>query len=610
MKGKTMCSFHFNPSSARRAFRRAITWIVLLAILPLSLASPSGPAFGKVVDAPAGSVTYLGLSDAEGAISADGRWIAYIASQMYYYHTYVVDRGLTKPPVLISVPPKNDCSSNKTKDLAISADGRHVAFVANGRLVPGFGNCARYSAWVVDRDVDGNGVFDEPGTTHMAMVSNPNLCGVDADVYRVGISGNGRIVTYSCDSYDGLYYTDRDTSNSGVFDQPGNMAFYPQQPGSIWSISSVDATGNFIAYRAGPAANAGCVNGVCPNIYVLNRETGATSLVSASAVGAAGNDQSIYPTISGNGLRVAFSSYAANLTADDLNMYTADVFVKDRMSGAITRVSKGINNTGDAANLFQKPAISEDGRYVAFTSNSKNLVIPPKQNDTTDVFLYDTQTQVTMRLSADSNIDSYGGPSISADGRYVLFVGNGLYLYDQGRPDAPETDFAIYDPSKSYEFSSYTFNVRIQTQPDMDPDGCLRIIVRPPAGLAACLASADGYFGGSECMELVRDVPREWTACAAGNAASGQGPQAAPQASGDPLKPFKLSLTYSPERTSQAGSGLGLFYWDGSTWVKEPTSQVDTAKHILSASPQHWGVWTVKDSGISGHHAYLPVTIR
>jgi Tol biopolymer transport system component len=605
-----MCSFHFDPRTVRQTIHRAITWIILLVILPLSLAATSGPAFGKVMDAPAGSVTYLGLSNSGGAISADGRWIVYIATQMYYYQTYVVDRGLTKPPVLISVPPKSDCSSNKTKDIAISADGRHVAFVANGRLVPGYGNCARYRAWVVDRDVDGNGVFDEPGKTHMAMVSSPDVCGGGAYVDRVGISGNGRIVTYSCDSYDGLYYTDRDTSNSGVFDQPGNMTFFPQQTGSIWSIASADATGSFIAYRAGPAMNASCVDGVCPNIYVLNRETGATSIVSSSSVGAAGNDQSIYPTISGNGLRVAFASYAANLTADDLNMYTADVFVKDRMTGDITRVSKGINNTGDAANLFQKAAISEDGRYVAFSSNSKNLVIPQKQNDTTDVFLYDTQTQVTTRLSADSNIDSFGGPTISADGRYVLFGGNGLYLYDQGQPDAPETDFAVYDPSKAYDFSAYTFNVRIQTQPNTDPDGCSRILVKVPAGLAACLASADGYFGGSECVELLRDVPRDWTACGAGNSAAGQGLQAAPQASGDPLKPFKLSLTYSPDRASKDGSGLGLFYWDGSGWVKEPTSQVDTARHILSASPQHWGVWTVKDSSSSGYRMYLPVTIR
>jgi Tol biopolymer transport system component len=125
---------------------------------------------------------------------------------------------------------------------------------------------------------------------------------------------------------------------------------------------------------------------------------------------------------------VAFYSQASNLVPGDTND-KADIFVHDRQSGQTTRVSVDSNGVqGNNASAYA--AISSDGRYVAFQSDSTNLV-PDDTNASTDVFVHDRQTGQTTRVNVDSNggqantsaypYGSYGRPSISADGRYVAF---------------------------------------------------------------------------------------------------------------------------------------------------------------------------------------------
>jgi hypothetical protein len=135
-----------------------------------------------------------------------------------------------------------------------------------------------------------------------------------------------------------------------------------------------------------------------------------------------GNGNSLRAAISADGRYVAFMSWASNLVPGDTNG-SADVFVHDLQTGATTRLSvdsDGNQGNGDSWN----PAISADGRYVAFQSWASNLV-PGDTNGSADVFVHDLQTGATTRLSVDSsgnegNDESYD-PAVSADGRYVAF---------------------------------------------------------------------------------------------------------------------------------------------------------------------------------------------
>jgi len=144
--------------------------------------------------------------------------------------------------------------------------------------------------------------------------------------------------------------------------------------------------------------------------------------VSVSSAGAQTNNRSQYPALSGDGRYVAFSSPADNLVRDDTNR-SEDVFVHDLVTRQTTRVSE--SSTGAQANKGSMlPHISADGRYVTFVSYADNLV-PGDVNGVSDVFVHDLVTGETTRVSVSTagvaaNDDS-SGPFISGNGRYVLF---------------------------------------------------------------------------------------------------------------------------------------------------------------------------------------------
>ncbi len=154
------------------------------------------------------------------------------------------------------------------------------------------------------------------------------------------------------------------------------------------------------------------------DVFVHDRQSGATERVSVDS----GNNGSYAYSISADGRCVAFSSDANNLVSGDTNG-DSDVFVHDRQSGATERVS--VDSAGAQGNLdSNSPSISADGRYVAFWGWASNLV-SGDTNATADVFVHDRQNGATERVSVKSAGAQGNGrsddPSISADGRCVAF---------------------------------------------------------------------------------------------------------------------------------------------------------------------------------------------
>jgi Tol biopolymer transport system component len=159
-----------------------------------------------------------------------------------------------------------------------------------------------------------------------------------------------------------------------------------------------------------------------PDIFVRDLQTNQTTRVSVASDGTQANNFSFNPSISADGRYVAFTSWANNLVSGDTNG-GRDIFVHDRQTGATTRVSVATGG-GQAAADSQRPSISADGRYVAFESDASNLVSGDTNNHP-DIFVHDRQTGVTMQVSvASDGTQTYAfssDPSISADGRYVAF---------------------------------------------------------------------------------------------------------------------------------------------------------------------------------------------
>jgi Tol biopolymer transport system component len=159
------------------------------------------------------------------------------------------------------------------------------------------------------------------------------------------------------------------------------------------------------------------------DIFVRDRERGITERISLGAEGEQGNGVSIAGMVTSDGRFVVFQSAADNLVPRDTNKVD-DVFVRDRLEGTTERVS--VNSKGAGGNhASYGGAISADGRFVVFDSDASNLVSGDTSSLRRDVFLFDRQTRAITRLSVgpkgnEAN-NSSGSSDISADGRYVAF---------------------------------------------------------------------------------------------------------------------------------------------------------------------------------------------
>ncbi len=187
--------------------------------------------------------------------------------------------------------------------------------------------------------------------------------------------------------------------------------------------ATVSADGRTVAFDSS-ASNlvAGDTNGAS-DVFVREIQSGTTELISVSTVGGVGNGGSTLPALSGDGRYVAFLSTASNLVAGDTNG-KKDVFVRDRIGGTTTRAS--LDSLQDEANGdCEAPSLSSDGRYVVFSSVATDLV-SGDGNGKKDIFRRDRDLAITIRVSldvagGDPNGDSED-PSVSDDGNTVAFA--------------------------------------------------------------------------------------------------------------------------------------------------------------------------------------------
>jgi Tol biopolymer transport system component len=158
------------------------------------------------------------------------------------------------------------------------------------------------------------------------------------------------------------------------------------------------------------------------DVFVRDLALGTTELVSRTATGAAGGGDSVAGALSSDGRFVVFTSAAADLVGSDANGVD-DVFVRDRMMGTTEVVS--VNSTGGLGNgASTQPAITRDGRYVAFTSAATNLSAGD-HDSLLDVYRHDRTTGVTDLVSVGSDGSKADldccAPELSDDGHLVAF---------------------------------------------------------------------------------------------------------------------------------------------------------------------------------------------
>src|SRR5262249_21008581 len=217
---------------------------------------------------------------------------------------------------------------------------------------------------------------------------------------------------------------------------------------------SISADGRFVAFDSEATNLVKGDTNHAADVFVRDRLTGTTERVSVSSAGAQANGSVVGGTISDDGSRVAFASFADNLVSGDTN-FTEDIFVHDRTTGATVRVSVASDGTqGD--NMSFEPDLNGDGHLVAFSSFASNLV--GNDNDSTlDVFVHDLNSSVTEPISVSAGaigVNNHGDQAnISSDGRYVVFDTQATDLF----PDAngPVQDVVLFDRvTQTYEVES------------------------------------------------------------------------------------------------------------------------------------------------------------
>lgn len=273
-----------------------------------------------------------------------------------------------------------------------------------------------------------------PGGIERVSVASDGTQG-NASSTTHSISADGRYVAFQSQASNLVPHDTNDTWDVFVFDRDTNriqrvsVASDGTQGDSLSRRPSISADGRYVAFRSA-ATNLveGDTNGR-EDVFVHDRATGTTERVSVSSGGEQANDHSIEPSISATGRYVAFMSYASNLVDDDTNG-VEDVFVHDRETGQTMRVSVASDGT-QASAPSGRPSISPDGLFVAFDSIAYDLV-PNDVNSAQDVFVHDLLAGTTELVSLSS--DGVRGnafsvwPSIGQDGRYVAFYSNATNL--------------------------------------------------------------------------------------------------------------------------------------------------------------------------------------
>ena len=459
----------------RRLRRCALLALALLAVDRSPALAQQPPWTGVVADeartaAPTGDGTTL-LSPR--SLSGDGRYLVFHSDRTLVggdtngaTDVFLRDRStgeLTRVSVSTSGDEGNDASSYPS----ISRDGRHIIF----------SSCA--SNLVAD---DTNGVCDVfvrdrvLGTTvRVSLGPSGEEAGEMWSWLMYSISADGRYVVFgarfasSSIPYHQFYLRDRDGDVNGVFDEAGDSSTVLVSPAvvdgeELWGIDTpaISADGRWIAFSAGVMAAQS--NWLGFRMFVHDRNTSTTVRIDRPPVAETQQHHSASPDFSDHDELVYFTS-VPNLVPEDTDG-GYDVYVFNLLTGGHTHITQ----THDADTYHwweheQYPAISADGRYVAFAGNGIQ--------DHRDVYVVDraTNTSYTLNKAADGSIDAngnqptYGIVAMSADGAHVAFEGSAAILANgaglTGIFVSSAVSIAPEEIEAPQEAGTYTFDVNV-----------------------------------------------------------------------------------------------------------------------------------------------------
>ncbi len=363
-------------------------------------------------------------------LSADGRWVAFSSPAPELApgdangvsDVFLHDRvGAITSRVSVDSSGSDPDGPSGAPDL--SADGTVVAFESK-------------ASDLLQGGADGNNLAD----VFVAANGVITRVNVGAPVPQGGDSGAPSL------SPDGRYvaYTSAATNIAPPDPQPGTDVFVFDRTAGTTRRASVAGTNGapdgpshsadvMVAGTSVRVAFASDAANLVPgdtndltDVFVRDVSTDQITRESLDAAGGEAKGASTAPQLAADGGLIVFASGAPNLTVTPPAPGTSEVYRRDRVSGALERVSgPGGGGVADGAVGSASPALSAGGTLVAFASQSPDLV-PGDTNRTADVFVHDRGAGTTSRVSVGNASEQPDGasfdPAISADGRYVAFA--------------------------------------------------------------------------------------------------------------------------------------------------------------------------------------------
>jgi len=423
------------------------------------------------------SVTPSGASVAAG-VSADGRFSVFLSSApnlapgqldtnqkadvFLYDHVLrqitLVSRSAASPQV-----PGN----GQAYAARISADGRYVAYTSSATdLVAGQADANAAQAdsadlFLFDRVAGTTTLVSHAAGSAITTGDRPSrgVPFLSADGTWVGFTSAATDLVLGQadgDSGDDAFLYNRVSGETALLSHAdGSPVRTANRAATLAGLSADGQVALLVSEATDLIASSGPADtNFSPDVFVLDRGAGVTTLVSRRAsvpATAAGGER---PQLSADGRFVAFFSTGGDLVPGQVNDPAGDpdLYLLDRLSGAVTLVSHAAGSPLTAVGALSSSALSADGHRIAFTSWASNLV--PGQIDDTDypgsedVFLFDLDSGAIRLVSHLDGSETRTGnscissqPSISADGRLVAYLGNcqglvanvkgsGIYLYD------------------------------------------------------------------------------------------------------------------------------------------------------------------------------------
>ncbi len=457
---------------------------------PFGVASPAAAAAGVIqliTIAPDGSVANADSLVAP-SINSDGRYVAFQSAATNlvpgpasgFQDIYLRDTCLgsalpscTPSTTRISTTHDGSPTNGHSRDSAISSDGRFVAFDSQAtNILPGTAVCGNTCVFLRDT-CNGTAASCVPSTTLVSVAVDGNPAGganpsiSNGDEFVAFNSNVTNIVNVDTNGVADAFVRDTCFGTSAGCN-PSNTLVSVSSSGAQGNgtsgLTAIDAVGRFVAFVSWASNMAPNNNpSVEPNMFVRDTCvtapapcTPSTTRVDVARDGTAANNSltfNIVPSISSDGRLVAFSTLASNLVSANVGIW-ANVYVRDTCAGVLARCTPSaslvsLGNDGSIGNNGSSDqSMSADGRFVAFSSLSSNLV--PGDNEPAggfkDIFVRDTCfgaasgcVPSTVRVSVTdtpnpetqaNDISDY--PAISGDGHYVVFLSAATNLVPGG----------------------------------------------------------------------------------------------------------------------------------------------------------------------------------